>query len=147
MADDEKLPSSFQKQGQAIALVAVAGLSNFNQGLRMEDKQVFKKGDRVEQLCLTCNEERGHVVASVTKNGKISRVSCPICGSRVPYKAGTTRRASLRAGAPYDSARTYRRGQTILHPTFGEGEVTAIDSGKMDVLFADRMRRLIHSQV
>ena len=114
----------------------------------MEEKQTFKIGDRVEQMCLTCNEERGHVVASVSKGGKITRVSCPICGSRVPYKSGTTRRASNKVGAPYDRARTYRRGQTLMHPTFGEGEVTAIiEPGKMDVLFADRMRRLIHSNV
>ncbi len=112
----------------------------------MEDKQTFAVGDRVEQMCITCGEERGHLVASMTKKGKITRVSCPICGSRVPYKSGTTRRASTKVGAPYDRARTYRRGQTLMHPTFGEGEVTAIiESGKMDVLFADRMRRLIHS--
>ncbi|HEV8589143.1 MAG TPA: hypothetical protein VGQ72_09725 [Pyrinomonadaceae bacterium] len=114
----------------------------------MEGKNVFAIGDRVEQMCVTCGEERGHVVASVTKKGKITRVSCPICASRVPYERGTTRRASGKAGAPYDRARTYRRGQTLMHPTFGEGEVTAIiESGKMDVLFADRMRRLIHSHV
>jgi len=112
----------------------------------MEDKQTFAIGDRVEQMCATCGEERGLIVASMTKAGKVTHVSCPICGSRVPYKSGTTRRASNKVGAPYDRARTYRRGQTIMHPTFGEGEVTAIiESGKMDVLFADRMRRLIHS--
>jgi hypothetical protein len=34
----------------------------------------------------------------------------------------------------------------MMHPTFGEGEVTAIiEPGKIDVLFADHMRRLIHS--
>lgn len=114
----------------------------------MEEKQIFKLGDRVEQMCVTCGEERGHVVASMTKKGKVTRVSCPICGSRVPFKSGVTRRVSTKAGAPYDRARTYRRGQTILHPTFGEGEVTAIiETGKMDVLFADRMRRLIHSHI
>lgn len=113
----------------------------------MEDKQTVAIGDRVEQMCITCGEERGHIVASITKTGKITRVSCPICGSRVPYKRGTTRRASSKVGAPYDRARTYRRGQTLMHPTFGEGEVTAIIEGKMDVLFADRMRRLIHSIV
>lgn len=112
----------------------------------MEEKQIFKIGDRVEQMCVTCGEERGHIVASMTKSGKITRVSCPICASRVPYKSGTARRASNKVGAPYDRSRTYRRGQTIMHPTFGEGEVTAtIETGKMDVLFADRMRRLIHS--
>src|SRR5581483_5459558 len=116
--------------------------------ISMEDKQTFAIGDRVEQMCVTCGEERGHIVASMTKGGKITRVSCPICGSRVPYKSGTTRRASNKVGAPYDRSRTYRRGQTIMHPNFGECEVTAIiEPGKMDVLFADRMRRLIHSHV
>jgi hypothetical protein len=114
----------------------------------MEAKQIFAVGDRVDQMCKTCGGERGHIVASVTKKGRITRVSCPICSSRVPYQSGATRPTSNKAGAPYDRARTYRKGQTLLHPTFGEGEVTAIiDSGKMDVLFADRIRRLIHAHV
>ncbi len=114
----------------------------------MEEIQVFRTGDRVEQMCLTCGEERGHIVASLSKTGKITRVSCPICGSRVAYKAGVHRQASNASAAPYDRTRTYRRGQTLMHATFGEGEVTAlIEPGKMDVLFADRMRRLIHSTV
>ena len=111
----------------------------------MEEKALFKVGDRVDQMCLTCNEERGHVVLSVSKTGKITRVGCPMCASRVTYRSGTTRRASNAAAAPYDRTRTYRKGQTLVHPTFGEGEVTAIiEPQKMDVLFADRMRRLIH---
>jgi hypothetical protein len=114
----------------------------------MEEKRSFAVGDRVEQMCVTCGEERGHVVASVTKTGRIGRVSCPICNSRVPHKSGATRRASTKLAAPYDRARAYRRGQTMMHQHFGEGEVTAIiDPGKIDVLFADRMRRLIHSHV
>ena len=33
-----------------------------------------------------------------------------------------------------------------MHATFGEGEVTAIiEPQKMDVLFADRIRRMIHA--
>lgn len=112
----------------------------------MQDNQALKVGDRIEQMCVTCNEERGHVVASVSATGKITRVSCPICGSRVPYKAGSTRRSSNSASAPYDRTRTYRKGQMLMHSTFGEGEVTAIiEPQKMDVLFADRMRRLIHA--
>jgi hypothetical protein len=112
----------------------------------MEEKRTLKVGDRVEQMCVTCNEERGHVVASMSKAGKVTRVSCPICESRVPYRAGMTQRTSTKAGTPYDRTRTYRRGQTLIHPTFGEGEVTAIiEPQKIDVLFADRMRRLIHA--
>jgi predicted RNA-binding Zn-ribbon protein involved in translation (DUF1610 family) len=112
----------------------------------MTEKTPFKIGDRVDQLCTTCNDERGHVVVSVSKTGSITRVSCPMCGSRVTYRAGTTRRAAATGTAPYDRARTYRKGQVLMHPTFGEGEVTAIiEPQKMDVLFADRMRRLIHA--
>ncbi|HKG47509.1 MAG TPA: type I 3-dehydroquinate dehydratase [Pyrinomonadaceae bacterium] len=111
----------------------------------MEEKTIYKLGDRVDQMCLTCNEERGHIVVSVSNAGRITRVSCPMCASRVTYRAGTTARASAKTSAPYDRARTYRKGQTLLHPTFGEGEVTAvIEPQKMDVLFDDRVRRLIH---
>ena len=111
----------------------------------MDEKSVFKVGDRVDQMCISCNEERGHVVVSVGKAGGITRVGCPMCGSRVVYRAGTTRRASSKLVAPYDRARTYRKGQILMHPMFGEGEVTAIvEPQKIDVLFADRLRRLIH---
>ncbi|HYK19846.1 MAG TPA: hypothetical protein VEV42_03870 [Pyrinomonadaceae bacterium] len=113
----------------------------------MEEKAFFKIGDRIDQMCLTCNEERGHIVVSVSKTGKITRVGCPMCASRVTYRAGTTRRESSKVGAPYDRGRTYRKGQTLMHATFGEGEVTAIvEPQKMDVLFADRVRRMIHAQ-
>jgi hypothetical protein len=112
----------------------------------MEEKTVFKIGDRIDQLCRVCNEERGHVVVSVSKIGRITRVSCPMCASRVMYRGGTTSRASSKIGGPYDRTRTYHKGQMLMHPTFGEGEVTAIiEPQKMDVLFADRIRRLIHA--
>jgi hypothetical protein len=115
------------------------------------EKPVFTVGERVEKLCITCNEVRGHVVVSVTKRGQISRVSCPKCGERSPFKnvAGAdegVKRSTTKAGAPYDRTRTYRTGQAMMHPTFGLGEVTkVIEPCKIDVLFADRMRRLIHS--
>ena len=113
----------------------------------MNEKRTFTTGERIDQMCKICGEERGHVVASVSKQGKITRVSCPICGSCVPYKEGATRRASKRVGMPYDQAHTYRRGDTMIHATFGEGEVTAVIDRKIDVLFSDRMRRLIHSHI
>ena len=112
----------------------------------MGQKIAYKIGDRVDQMCITCNEERGHIVVSMSKAGRITRVGCPMCASRVMYRAGTIRRASNKLGAPYDRTRAYRKGQTLMHPTFGEGEVTAIiEPQKMDVLFADRIRRLIHA--
>ena len=112
----------------------------------MEEKPVYKIGDRVDQMCVNCNEGRGHIVTSVTKVGRITRVSCPMCNSSVTYRAGTASLASAKLSTPYDRGRTYRKGQILMHPTFGEGEVTAIiEPQKMDVLFADRVRRMIHA--
>ncbi|OLE52408.1 MAG: hypothetical protein AUG51_18065 [Acidobacteria bacterium 13_1_20CM_3_53_8] len=115
------------------------------------EKQEYAVGDRVEKLCEVCGVERGHVVASTTKRGLISRVSCPICGTRSSFKSSgrtSSRMSTTKSGAPYDRTRTYRTGQTIIHPQFGMGEVTAvIEPRKIDVLFADRLRRLIHSSV
>jgi hypothetical protein len=121
-----------------------------------EDKEfrveslIHKSGERVEKFCAVCEEERGHVVASVTKAGRITRVSCPKCGTRSAFKpsVGGGVRASAKSGEPYDRTRTYRAGQSLTHPIFGVGEVTAlVEPQKMDVLFPDRMRRLIHSRV
>ncbi len=114
------------------------------------EKQQYAVGDRVEKMCLVCGEERGHLVALITKKGNISRVSCPQCGTRSTYKKGTVTRnagSSTLNSQPYDWTRTYRKGQSIMHPTFGQGEVVAvIEPRKIDVLFNDRVRRLIHSQ-
>ncbi len=116
------------------------------------DKPAFTIGERVEKLCVVCNEVRGHVVVSITKRGQISRVTCPKCGARSSFKSGVTadagaKRSTAKAGAPYDRTRTYRTGQAMLHPTFGLGEVNkVIEPCKIDVLFSDRMRRLIHAR-
>ena len=113
------------------------------------EKQIYTVGERVEKFCVACGEERGHVVASVTKRGQISRVSCPQCGTRSTFKsvAGARTTGAPKTGAPYDQTRTYRAGQSMTHPVFGSGEVTAVvDPQKIDVLFNDRMRRLIHAR-
>lgn len=40
-------------------------------------KPTYAVGDRVDKFCAKCQEERGHIVATITKRGQISRVSCP----------------------------------------------------------------------
>ncbi|MBA3247362.1 MAG: hypothetical protein ACR2GW_06960 [Pyrinomonadaceae bacterium] len=113
------------------------------------EQQLSTVGERAEKLCAVCNEERGHIVVSVTIRGQISRVRCPKCSTLSTFKrsARTPQRPSAQPGAPYDQTRTYRAGQSMTHPTYGEGEVTAlIEPHKIDVLFSDRLRRLIHSR-
>ncbi|MDQ5845126.1 MAG: hypothetical protein M3539_07500 [Acidobacteriota bacterium] len=120
------------------------------QTIEKPEKPIYAIGDRVEKLCAVCQEERGHVVASITKRGLISRVTCPKCGTRGSFSNGaklTRGRSKSVNSEPYDMKRTYRAGQTMSHPIWGAGEVTAlIEPRKIDVLFADRIRRLIHSR-
>jgi phage FluMu protein Com len=113
------------------------------------ENQLHMVGERAEKLCAVCNEERGHVVTSVTVRGHISRVSCPKCRTLSTFKQSTRTvlRAPAQPGSPYDRTRTYRTGQSMMHPTYGQGEVTAlVEPQKIDVLFSDRVRRLIHSR-
>lgn len=114
------------------------------------EKHQYEVGDRIEKLCVVCGEERGHVVASIGKRGQVSRVNCPQCGTDSRFKSSKNaaeRRSSVKDSPPYDWTRTYRKGQTMMHPTFGLGEVTAvIEPQKIDVLFSDRVRRLIHAR-
>jgi hypothetical protein len=112
-------------------------------------KQTYSVGERADKLCAVCNEERGHMVTSVTRHGQISRVGCPKCGTISTFKssARTSPRPPAHDLSPYDRTLTYRAGQTMMHTIYGVGEVTAlVEPRKIDVLFPDRMRRLIHSQ-
>lgn len=112
-------------------------------------EEVYKVGDRVEKMCMVCGEERGHTIARLTKRGQVSRVSCPKCGTLSTFKSNqptSQKNSPAKISAPYDRTRTYRTGQTMLHSAYGEGEVTAVvEERKIDVLFPDRLRRLIHS--
>lgn len=113
------------------------------------DNEVFAIGQRVDKICAKCNEERGHIVTAVTKRDQISRVSCSKCGTTSAFKLSsrTRPRPSPKTPLAYDRKHTYRPGQIMDHGMFGIGEVTGlVEPGKIDVLFQDRLRRLLHSQ-
>jgi hypothetical protein len=113
------------------------------------EKQTYTVGERADKLCAVCDEERGHVVTAINKRGRILRVNCPKCGTVSTFKLSsrTQPRPSAQPFSPYDRTLTYRAGQTMLHTTYGIGEVTAlVEPQKIDVLFPDRVRRLIHAQ-
>ncbi|HKP72590.1 MAG TPA: hypothetical protein VJT82_06610 [Pyrinomonadaceae bacterium] len=116
------------------------------------EKETFVVGARVDKVCVVCGVERGHIVTSVGKRNQITRVTCSNCGTLSSFKLASrtplARSANAAARAAYDPKRTYRTGQTMLHPSFGEGEVTSVvEPRKIDVLFTDRLRRLVHAQV
>ena len=105
----------------------------------------------IEMMCSVCDLEQMHKVQSVTKQGVITKASCEVCETTNTFtrgvKTGVTRGKGKNA-SPYDRLRKYRKGQAMMHDKFGHGEVTAvIEPQKIDVLFGDQTRRLIHDQV
>ena len=116
------------------------------------ENQMHVVGERVEKFCITCGEQVGHMVKSLNKQGKISRVICSACGMSGTFKASakvvSVEDLPTKSGAPYDRTKTYRVGQIMEHPTFGIGAVTTVyPADTIDVLFLDRVRRLIHARI
>ena len=101
-------------------------------------------------FCSACDTETGHRVQSVTKLGKITSAVCETCETASTFKGGVKTGVTAgkgKAAAEYDRTRKYKKGQAMMHSVFGQGEVTAvIEMQKIDVLFGDRTRRLIHAQ-
>jgi len=117
----------------------------------MKTKEAFAVEDSIEMMCSACDLEQNHVVQSVTKQGKITKAICETCETVSTFTRGVKTSVSMGSGknaAAYDRMRKYRKGQAMTHEKFGRGEVTAvIEPHKIDVLFGDETRRLIHSQM
>ena len=110
----------------------------------------YTAGERVAMFCSGCDDDSTHSIQAVTKLGKISTAVCDICQTSSTFKGGVktgTVMGSAKAAKVYDRTRRYRNGQAMTHPVFGRGEVTAVlELQKIDVLFGDTTRRLIHAQ-
>jgi hypothetical protein len=118
---------------------------------RRMKKETYNIGDNVEKFCSACDEQLGHIVKSVTKAGAVSRVNCSKCGLLGTFKPSAsltkTQDLATKTGAVYEQTKTYRPGQIMSHPSFGPGEVmTVLDNRMIDVLFTDRVRRLVHAR-
>ena len=114
------------------------------------EKKKFAVDELVERFCSVCDADQNHLVGTVTKLGQITKLACQICGTISTYKSGVKTSVGMtsKAGSAYDRTRKYRKGQAIIHSTFGQGEVMAvIEPQKIDVLFGNTVRRLIHAQV
>lgn len=110
----------------------------------------YEVGDSVPMFCSACDLETSHSLRAVTKLGKISTAVCDTCQMVSTFKAGVKTAVAAgngKAAGAYDRTKRYKKGQALTHPVFGHGEVTAVfEPQKMDVLFGDRTRRLIHAQ-
>jgi hypothetical protein len=115
-------------------------------------EKAYAVDELVEMMCSACDSEQSHNVVSVTKQGKITEAACTTCDTVSKFARGTKTSVSAggrsKAAEPYDRSRKYKKGQAMMHLKFGHGEVvTVIEPQKIDVLFGDQTRRLIHDQV
>jgi hypothetical protein len=112
--------------------------------------QKFEIGDKLQMMCAACDTETEHSIETVTKQGKISKALCNSCSTASSFTRGVKTAVDMsrsKAASPYDRTRKYKKGQAMLHSVFGQGEVLAVvDPQKIDVLFGDQTRRLIHAQ-
>ena len=110
----------------------------------------YEAGQTVEMPCSACDGDKNHTVERVTKLGKMTKASCDECGTVSTFRRGKKVSVDMgkpKAGTPYDFSDKYQKGQAIMHPTFGQGEVTeVVDSQKIDVLFGTDVKRLIHGK-
>jgi hypothetical protein len=133
-------------------------------------------GKDVDSWCTRCKLVLAHTIEAVVA-GRITRVHCNTCGGQHAYRAnapgeggaGRVRKAAstearasttardfkaLLAGRTLSDARAYstgerfKVGELISHPAFGLGAVTGErDRIKIEVLFADGPRVLVHGRV
>jgi hypothetical protein len=110
----------------------------------------YSVDESVTMMCSVCDSEQNHIVQTVTKQGKITGAVCAACDTVSKFSRGQKTSVTVgsgKAASPYDRTRRYRKGQALTHDVFGRGEVSAvIEPQKIDVLFGDRTRRLIHAQ-
>ena len=110
----------------------------------------FELGQVMEMPCSVCDGDQNHTAESVTKLGKLTKAVCNECGTISAFRRG--KKVSMdsgksKAGMPYSQSQKYKKGQAMMHSTFGQGEVTAVvDAQKIDVLFGDQTRRLVHAR-
>lgn len=113
-------------------------------------KKVYEIGQEIEKRCAACGVEQIHTVKSLTKAGQVSKAVCSVCARVGAFKTNAkslSYNITDEADAPYSQTKTYRKGQSMMHSAFGYGEVTAVvEPKKIDVLFEDRLRRLVHSK-
>lgn len=141
------------------------------------EEETEEVGAEIEAYCPSprCKADVTHTVVSVFE-GEVRRVQCSVCGDvhayrkprgdaaeeaaeavpkRAPIKRGTwdeniarTPDAELANCRPYSIRDTYEEGDVMHHPLFDIGFVVELlPDNKMEVLFKDEARVLVHNRV
>lgn len=129
-------------------------------------------GKDIDSYCGKCKLVLAHTIETVV-DGKVKRVHCNTCQAQHIYRPnppGTRKKAASSRTSPsappttpaeyeellkkYDTARAkpyapasqFGERDLLKHSVFGIGIVTVRRGDKIDVLFADRTRTLVHQR-
>ena len=122
-------------------------------------------------FCKSCNADRYHKVLAHTSS-KAAKIECEVCHSKktytLPKKGGSKKAPSTTSGKarrthadqynqfvmnrgsekglPFSIRSKYELDQKIDHPKFGSGFVTNVLIDRVDVLFEDEVKTLMHNK-
>jgi hypothetical protein len=125
-------------------------------------------------FCKKCEAERYHKVLTHTSSSS-AKIECEVCHSKKTYtlpKAGGVKRISTGAravsarrsshadeynqlmmnrgdevGIPFNIRTKFELDQKIEHAKFGAGFVKTVQSDRIDVMFSDEVKTLMHNKV
>jgi hypothetical protein len=125
--------------------------------------------------CKKCGAEKYHRVLAHT-SATSAKVECEICGSKKTYKLPRAAKKVSRTGkprvskvngakahdeeygklieaavaqaaAPYSMATRFSINQKLQHPKFGVGVIRMSFEDKIEVIFPDQVRLLVHNRI
>ncbi len=133
----------------------------------MENKP--SAGENTVCYCTKCKMDLNHTIMAMIED-KIVRVKCRTCGSEHNYRDRSKKKVTAKKGLkratpvksverrwdeamskakgpdiPYDISGSYRKGDIVLHLTFGRGVVLEVAEKKMTLIFKDKERVLAAS--
>ena len=140
----------------------------------MAETQLPAVAKTVYTECKKCGAERYHVVLAHT-SATSAKVNCEICGAQKTFKLASPKAAkALKPGAKpratrankadehrqeyeklvggngeavkYNMKANFSQNQKLEHPKFGVGVIRASFPDKIEVVFQDEVRSLIHNR-
>ena len=124
-------------------------------------------GGELDSYCSHCKRSTLHTVVSMLREVP-AKVLCKVCDARHQYNPIIVKESRKKHGRilpktralweealssvdskvlPYDATLTYQVEQVVDHPHFGKGVIVrTYEQFKMEVLFEDQVRRLVHNR-
>src|SRR5262249_6832127 len=139
------------------------------------EEDMDEVGSDIEAYCPKCKADTAHTVITKYED-EIRRVQCSPCGDvhayrkprgeteeDIPEPVAAKKRAQakkpswqeamdkagnkgLANARPYSIRDTYKEGDIVTHPKFGNGYVTEISENKVEITFQDERRVLVHNR-